>query len=321
MDTTLIINRVLPILFLLGLGYWMRRQAFITASTIDDLRKIVVNIALPSALFLNFLHIDLELKFLLLFVTLYLLCIGLFYLGGEAKTRLKVKREREYFPFMITGFEFGMLGIGLFGSAYGDTGYIALTDLGHELFIWSFFLALLLMRRDGVRETSQLVRAVLQSPVMIAIILGIALNILGAQDFLYDKPITGGIMSTLGILAGLTSPLILIIIGYGLRLADIRLDVRHPDDTLKVILLRLSILIPLALVLNLVLIRGILGLEEGYEAALFTLLILPPPFIIPLYMRRDAPPSEREYVNNTLMLHTVVSIVIFIVYFSLNPTI
>ena len=77
-QTTLIINRVLPILFLIGLGYWIRRREFLQASTIDDLRKVVVNITLPAVLFIGFLKIDLELKYLVLFITLYLLCIGLF---------------------------------------------------------------------------------------------------------------------------------------------------------------------------------------------------------------------------------------------------
>jgi predicted permease len=314
-DTTLIINRVLPILFLLGLGYWIRQRAFLTESTLADLRKLVVNVTLPAVLFIGFLEIKLDLKYVVLFVVLYLLCVGLFGLGRILKLRWNV--QYEYFPFMMTGFEYGMLGVSLFGSAYGleHIGYIAVVDLGHEMFIWSFFLALLLMRRDGVSEPVKLVGAVFRSPVMIAIIAGIALNIVGAQPFLYEKPVTGAVMATFTFLSNLTIPLILVIIGYG-----IRLDVRGAGDTVRVIGVRLALLIPLALILNVVLVRGILDLEEGIAAALFTLLILPPPFIVPLYMRADVSAAEREYINTLLMLYTLVTIVIFTVFFSLNPT-
>ena len=48
-QTTLIINRVLPIFLLIGLGYWVRRSHFVAESTIDDLRKLVVNVALPAS--------------------------------------------------------------------------------------------------------------------------------------------------------------------------------------------------------------------------------------------------------------------------------
>jgi hypothetical protein len=49
------------------------------------------------------------------------------------------------------------------------------------------------------------------------------------------------------------------------------------------------------------------------------LLLLPPPFIIPLFMRKDDT-EEKRYVNNTLALYSLVSIAIFAVYFILNPT-
>jgi hypothetical protein len=51
---------------------------------------------------------------------------------------------------------------------------------------------------------------------------------------------------------------------------------------------------------------------------MFTLLILPPPFIIPLYMKPDLP-DEKRYVNNVLTVYTLVTILLFSVYFALNP--
>ena len=134
-----------------------------------------------------------------------------------------------------------------------------------------------------------------------------------AQEFLYESPVTGAMMTSLEFLSNLTVPLILIIVGYG-----IKFDRYGLKDAIMVTVLRLALLIPLALVLNNLLIREILGMEKLFEHALFMLLILPPPFIIPLYMRSGMI-EERRYINNTLTLHTVVSITIFAVYFVLNP--
>lgn len=313
--TTEIINRVLPILFLIGLGYWIRRSHFLAESTVDDLRKIAVNIALPAVLFTSFLTIELKATYLVTFAVIFILCILLYGLGLLLKPRLG--GGREYFPFLMTGFEYGMLGVSLFGSAYGleQIGYIAIIDLGHEIFIWFVFLALLLVRRDGLTRSGELMGAFLRSPVVVAILAGLAFNLLGAEQFLINGPITGGIMATLGFLSNLVVPLILIIIGYG-----IRLDAGAIRETLPVIGVRLAILLPLAYLLNEYLIRGLLGLERGFQVALFTLLILPPPFIIPLYARADLAQDEKRLINNTLMVYTVVTIVIFSVYFVLNPT-
>lgn len=312
-QTTLIINRVLPIIFLIGLGYTIRRRQFLTDSAIEDLRKITVNLALPSVLFLSFLQTELQPAYLLIFVVIFLLCLAMFGLGHLLRRLLRV--QHPYFPFLMTGFEYGMLGISLFGSAYGleNIGYIAIMDLGHELFIWFVFLAFLLMRRDGLQGSGQIVSAFFKSPVVIGILAGIILNLLGAQTFLYQSPVTGAVMASLEFLSNLTIPLVLMIVGYG-----IRFDRSGIRDAALVIGIRLALLIPLALLLNAVLIRGLLNLPAPFEAALFTLLILPPPFIIPLYM----PPGiaeERRYINNVLTLYTLVSVLVFAVYFLLNP--
>ncbi|MBK8027710.1 MAG: hypothetical protein IPK19_41605 [Chloroflexi bacterium] len=313
-QTTLIINRVLPVFLLIGLGAVIRRTGFLSEKTIDDLRKIVVNLALPSVLLISFLGIDLQPAYVLVFIALFVLCTLLLLFGRFLKTRLNV--QQGYFPFMMTGFEYGMLGVSLFGSAYGleNLGYIAVMDLGHELFIWFVFLAFLLMRRDGLRSPRQLIGAFFRSSVILGILAGIALNLLGLRTILYEGAVTGGIMATLEFLSQLTIPLMLIIIGY-----SIRIDPSALRSAGLVIGLRLAILLPLIFVLNAVFIRGLLGLDRGFEAALFTLLILPPPYIVPLYMPPDVP-DERRYVNNVLMLYTVVSLVIFAGYFVMNPT-
>jgi predicted permease len=215
----------------------------------------------------------------------------------------------------MTGFEYGMLGISLYGSAYGleNIGYFAVVDLGHELFIWFVFLAILIKQRDGIQDNRKLVSSFFKSPVIIAILAGIGINLLGIQELLYDLPVTGGIMLTLEYLGNLTVPLILLIVGYGIQLDRSRVIEASP-----VIGLRLIILLPLAVLLSAILVARILDLNQYFQAAMFTLLILPPPFIIPLYMKPDLP-DEKRYVNNVLTVYTLVTILLFSVYFALNP--
>jgi predicted permease len=315
MDQTIqIINRVLPILLLIFLGYWIRRRAFLRESTIDDLRQLVVNLALPAVLFVSFLGIELKSAYFVIFGFTFTLCVALFLLGKFLARQFNIKFT--YFPYLTTGFEYGMLGISLFGGAYGldKIGHIAVADLGHEIFIWFVFLPLLLMKRDGAQNPAEIGKSFLKSPVVLAILAGLGLNALGLGAELARWPLTGGVMTTLGFLSALTVPLILLIVGYG-----IKIDRRGLREASVVVALRLTILIPLALLVNALLIDGLLGLEPLFEAALFTLLVLPPPFIVPLYARPDLAVAEKQYINNTLTLHTVVSIGVYMVYFVMNP--
>lgn len=314
MDTTTqIINRVLPILILIGLGAWTRSSRFLSEDTVEDLKKIAVNLALPAVLFVSFLRVELQPAHLVLFVIIFGLCVALYGLGSWLRPRLG--KGHPYFPFLMTGFEYGMLGVSLFGSAYGleNIGIIAVVDLGHEVFIWFVFLALLLMRRDGLRGPGQLAGAFFRSPVIIAILAGLGCNLLGLQDFLYTTPVTGAVMETLGFLSNLTVPLILIIVGHGLKLD--RAGIRA---ALPVIGARLAVLLPVGAFLILGVVRGLLGLGRPFEAALFTLLVLPPPFIVPLYMPAGLE-DEKRYVNNVLTLYTLVTVALFSLFLILNP--
>lgn len=313
-NTVGIINRILPILFLIGLGAFIRRRQLLQASTIDDLRWVAVNLALPAVLFLSFLNIGLQTEFFIIFAVIFTLCVLLYLLGKFLGRQLFT--GHEYYPHLMTGFEYGMLGVSLFGSAYGleNIGYIAVVDLGHEIFIWFVLLALLLMKRDGLSQPGQIMRGFLTSPVVIGILAGLLFNVLGMAEWLTTAPVTGAVLATFEFLSNMVVPVILIIIGYG-----IKFDREGVRATLPVIAVRLVILLPLAFLLSTVLVGQTLGLAKGFQLAVFTLLILPPPFIIPLYTRTDLDIGEQRYINNTLTLYTVISIVIFSIMFVLNP--
>jgi predicted permease len=315
MESTIrVLNQALPILLLMALGYWVRRRGFLAQTTIDDLRKVVVNLALPAVLFISFLGIELRPSYFVLFGVVFSLCVLLFLLGLLLKRLLHIRDP--YFPYLVTGFEYGMLGVSLFGAAYGldKIGYIAVVDLGHEVFIWFVFLPLLLIRRDGAQNPRQVVKSFLSAPVVIAIVISLLFNVLGGQVWLYQLPVAGAVMAALEFLGDLTVPLILITVGYGIQLRQARLK-----DVAFLVLLRLGILLPLALFPNSYLVRDLLGLDRWFEVALFTLLVLPPPFIIPLYASSDLDSEQRQHINNVLTMHTIISVIVFLVYFAVNP--
>jgi predicted permease len=312
-QTIQIINRVLPIVLLLFLGNIMRRRRLLSEQTIDELRSLVVNFALPSVLFVAFVQMELKAAYLFVFVLVFLIMVIMFALGGWIQKWFKI--EHGYFRFLLTGFEYGMLGVSLFGSAYGleKIGYIAVVDLGHEIFIWFVFLAFLLMKRDGLQDGGQLVRSFFRSPVIIAILLGVGLNALGLGVGLSSYPFVGGLLLSMEFLGNMTVPVMLLIIGY-----SIQLDFHSIQRSLPVILIRQAVFVSIAFVFGYFVIGKWLQLEVAFQTALFTLFILPPPFIIPMYMRPENV-DERQYVNNMLALHTIVSVVVFIVFFALNP--
>lgn len=310
----LVFRQIIPVLLLIFLGHVIRTKNFLSEKTIEEVKKLVVNITLPCLLFISFLSIEIKFSYTAIFVLMFFFCLFMIFYGRFLKARFHI--EHEYFPFLVTGFEYGMLGVGLFGSAYGleNIGYLAIMDLGHELFIWFIFVSLLLSKRNGTQDIKQSIRNFLKSPVIIAIFLGIFLNLTGLGKFLYDFTITEAVISTIKLLGQLTIPLILLVVGYGIHFQKSFLK-----DLPVLLIARLVVLIPMAF-LGGIFIDKVLGLDEVFKVALFTLFILPPPFIIPIYIPQHCK-KERLYVNNSLTSYTIISIIIFIIYFIFNPRI
>ena len=74
--------------------------------------------------------------------------------------------------------------------------------------------------------------------------------------------------------------------------------------------LRLLYWLPVGIAISVVLIDRLLQLDRGFQAAVLTMIILPPPFVIPLFIP-EADKPNRTYVVNTLSLATVVTLFAF----------
>jgi predicted permease len=306
--------KILPILLLIALGNVLRAGHIIAESTIGDLKSIVVDIALPSVFFLSFLALELDRSYLALAALIFGICTVQLFYGRLVNGALRL--HDPYFPFLATGFELGMVGITLFGAAYGleNVGAIGVFGIGHEFFVWFILVTLLIARRDGsTRIGVNLIRFV-TSPVIIAIFSGILCNLLGLGELLRRFVVTGALLTALDYLSKLTIPLILIIVGYGMKVS-----LRRLGRPLLVVVARLVLLIPLALLLNRFVIENLLNLDPLFSHALFTILILPPPYVIPIFMNQESREDLHD-VNNTLTLHTIVTIGVFIAYQMITST-
>jgi predicted permease len=305
---------VLPVLLLVGLGVVLRRRRFLQPSSVDDLRSIVLDLTLPAALFLTFLRVSLEPVYGLIVVIVFGACLVMLSLGPFVGRAVGVRSPA--FPPMLAGFEAGMIGYAIFGAAFGqdDLYRFAIVDLGQVTFVF-FVLVPLILRRYGGHAPSLLESAsgFVRTPVIIAIVAGIAGSALGLANVLDSAPLGNAILTTLGLLAAMTTPLIAIVIGYSTTLR--RGSLQFP---LRTVAVRMAIWVALALVFNAVVIDRMLNLDRLFQAAVLTMAVLPPPFVIPLYMRRsggdgDVIESDHAYVVNTLSLATVATLVAFAV--------
>ena len=303
-----IVSRLLPVFLIIGLGSVLRITKVIGDDMVDGLRTIIVNVSLPALLFLTFMRMEIKAEFIYIILVIFLFCVLLYVIG-----RLIVRFSgayRDYIPFLVTGFEFGMVGTVFFGAAFGleNISYIAVIDLGQEIFIWFVYLSLLRFKENPTLTAKDTVSSFLKSPVIIGVLLGLLFNLLGLQKTFESGPLGNSVVTTLDYLTNLTIPLILIVIGHGLRFQRENLK-----DMSLFIGFRLIVVLSFAVLIDVVLLRSILQLPLMYSAALYTFVLLPPPFILPLFAN-----SEKEHkalLNNTLVFYSGVSVILFSVFF------
>lgn len=298
-------SKVLPVLLLFALGALFRRTGFLQAAAIQDLKKLIINVTLPSVLFLAFAAVTLEPGHLAVAGLVFGLCSLVLLMGrflrGAAGTR------SPHLPPLLTGFEAGMMGYAIFTAVYGAEHVFnfAVVDLGQVVFVFFILVPFVQRLGSGPVPFGQTVRGFLTTPVILSIFAGILLNRLGIMPALTAFPPTNALFETLSLIAAVTTPLIAIVIGY-----EVNLQRRGLGASLRTVGVRLAIWVALGLLLNGLVVSRLFPGDRILQAAVMTLFVLPPPFVIPLFMR-NAAPEDRDYVVNTLSLATLVTLVAF----------
>jgi predicted permease len=298
--------KIAPIILLILLGMTLRKIHFVSPQTIDDLKKIILNISLPAMLFTAFAGTQFSSQYLGIIAAVFLACLVMLLLASPVLRCIGV--ENPFMPALFVGFETGMIGYSLFVATYGQQEMfkLAIIDLGQALFV---FLVLIpfINRQNGITTGGlQLIQSFFKSPVILAILFGITFSLTGLTSLMHANPNAGFVFDCLALLSNLTVPMITIAIGYELRLN--KDTFRGP---LLVAAVRLAILIGFAYVIDKVLIVGLLHLDRFFELALFTMFILPPPFVVPIIMR-EKKSEHRQFILNTISIHIVLSAVAFL---------
>ncbi|MGB4405533.1 MAG: permease [Sphaerochaeta sp.] len=296
---------ILPILLLFVLGFVLQRSKCFSEPTIAGIKRIVSDLALPALMFQAFSHVEMESSYLILVVTIFMVCLVMVLLGKALAKPLGM--SSPYFPLMMGGFEMGMLGYALFISVYGveHLGKLALVDLGQVLFVFFVLMALLIKERDGVHNKGVLLRQFITSPVILAIFAGILASIFANN--VSPNPLFTALGEFIDLLARLTVPLIAISIGYGIHIKGEGLA-----KAFKTILVRKVLLVAFALLINRFLVDNLLGMSAIYRYAVLLMFLTPPPFIITIFMKKGDK-ENADYVDNTLSMDTLVSLILVMV--------
>lgn len=298
-----IIKTILPVILVLAIGILCRNKNLLSREGVNALKNVAVNIALPAVMLNAFATMDYTVNNIIITLMMFVACLAAWFLGKAAGKVLHL--NSRFVAFLTTGFEAGMLGYALFGMLYGTerTADFACIDLGQVLFVFTLYKILLGMDGKEKPTAKSIVSEMLHSPTFVAIVIGVLLGATGLYHALEPSGISSILDACTDFISKPTSVMILIAIGYDLVLTDVPWG-----PTCKVVGLRLVIMGVLRVLLGLVL--QMLGADPGLGQALNVMLILPPPYVLPVFADDE---DQRTYISSALSVSTVVAIIGFIV--------
>ena len=314
-EIILVVIKTLPIILTLLLGVWIKKANFLGFETIRGITKLVLNISLPCLLFYSLFQAKIEPKLLILSAVIFAVCLLTFLLGFLIK-KLQ-KSPNQFYPSVFTTFLTGPLGFPLFVAYFGAQNLykLAILDVGNTVFIFtvlSVFLGTVSCSVDPSKKRGipSHLKNLIKSPLTISVFLGIFFSLTGLSSVIAKLPVVASGLDAVSLVASATLPLTLIIVGF-----ELPFDFRNFSKTIASVLLRLAMMLVIAYLINTFIVIRWLGLDKIYQAALYTLFILPPPFIIPLSIIGEC--EHKKYVLDFISLHLIVSLIAFIVLMNL----
>ena len=197
----ILLRQIAIMALLMAVGIYLSRKGFHSPQGTKDLGAILLRIIIPCVIVKSYITtysrerlLELALSAGLALVA-FILAMGIAYLVYGKRRRI----ENFASAFCNAGF----IGIPLAQAVIGDEGvfYMAASVALLNLFQWTYGVYIMTDRRDSISA-----KTIAKNPVVIAIVIGIAL-------FLSRLPVPGIVTSTLGYIAGMNTPVAMILMG------------------------------------------------------------------------------------------------------------
>ena len=218
------IEVIFPVFFMMFLGWLSHRRRWVTTDQNEGAKSLVFNILFPLLVFHVLVKAELSTNFIFEILFLDAAWI-LIYLIGKSIAKPISGRYAQLAPFLLMTCEGGSVALPL---------YIALVGAEHAVNIITFDVAGILINFGLVpalitRQTSKdvaflpMAKRILTAPFIIAVIMGIIVNLLGLYQWMTVSNIHKIYDSTMNLVMTPIASIILFTLGYGFHLRTAQL--------------------------------------------------------------------------------------------------
>ena len=308
-----IMGKLSPILALIFFGFLLRRKRYFEPVAFNRIQDMVVNIAIPCMLFTSFVNMRFSNQYLLLSLsyTVYLILL----LGAGFLIYHLFRLRYRFFPFLLTCFGFGTLGLPLYTILFGadNTQYMSVLGVGHELFVAVLFLPLIRAYFSGERYSVRRGLRALLSPSLVMVALALLIRGFGLNRLLTDNFLGVGVAGAIDKLGGLTLVLSLVMVGYRMRFSNLD-NVRTSFAYAGI---RILATLGLGTLYRILVINHFTRGEILFDHAYNILMIQHGSLALTALVGQYCSLEEQEVVNNVFVINVMASFVILVAYLAI----
>ena len=291
---------IAPIFITVYLGMVGRKKALITPEGVQGLQQFVLNMALPCLIFNSILTAKVGAESLAIMGMLFPFVLGVTLWAFRKGMK---KYPYKNLPMIFGAQESGMLGVPLFLILFGSANvyHMVILDLTQAI-VGHPTIAIVSCDAGDSPKPGEILKKVFTSPLVIACLIALGLNLSGAGTLLLESGIGQVVTEVTTFLGQPVSTLMIFSVGYNLSLSA-----ENRGEILKLCLLRLTIFSAIAGVLQLLLclIPNITALTRW---AMLLYCLLPASYIAPSLGKTE---QERTIASGVSSLLTVVTLAVF----------
>lgn len=298
------LNTLLPVFFMLGLGFLSRVRGWISPAQKEGANTIVFSILFPILIFslLGSANLRLETAGIIAYVA------GAFFLAmllGKKMSFFIGKEQAHFSYFLLTTVEGGAVALPLYLSIVGSSSNTVIFDLAGSIIA---FLVIPIMVAGGPgrkKANGQLAKEILSHPFVIAILLGLIFNLSGLYGWLVQSPFA---LLYSGIIEKATSPIlgmILFVLGY-----DFSINLHTLKAMLRLMGLRVAYYC--LVILGFFLLFPSFMAEKTFLIGVLLYFMCPTGFAMPLLIQGTfKEEKDRTYTATFISLYMLITILVY----------
>ena len=298
-----VLEMIVPIAIAFALGVMMRKLKLMDDNGCATIKSMVSKVLLPVILLNAFLFAAYSKDSMAIIIVFFIAMIAV--LGIGFLMRRFIPERAKYFPFVFATIEGGTIGYPLLAMLYGTRGTsdMAIIDVAHTIFLFLIAIPLMQAADGNDPDFKKLMKNAVLSPTFLAMVIGIALGLIGVDSWLMSSPVYGIYQAVINFLTNPAGMLIIVTLGFGISISP---ELMRP--VLFTAFTRLATMAVFCAISSFVIFRFIPYSKETL-VALMIAFSLPASYAIPIFGKFE---GHKEYVSTTISFSTVLTLIVFI---------